>query len=80
MVAEIGFGSLFISLIVSVYGVIAAIYGVNQHQKKWVLSAQQAMRLVFPLLTITVGSLLYLLINNNFEVVYVCCWQDLLLL
>ncbi len=71
MVAEIGFGSLFISLIVSVYGVIAAIYGVNQHQKKWVLSAQHAMRLVFPLLTITVGCLIYLLINNNFEVVYV---------
>ena len=71
MVAEIGFGSLFISLIVSVYGVIAAIYGVQQHHKKWVSSAQLAMRLVFPLLTITVGCLIYLLINNNFEVVYV---------
>ena len=51
MVAEIGFGSLFISLIVSIYGVIAAIYGANNHQKKWISSAQLAMRLVFPLLT-----------------------------
>ena len=71
MVAEIGFGSLFISLIVSVYGVIAAIYGERSHQRKWVLSAQQAMRLVFPLLTVSIGSLLFLILNNNFEVVYV---------
>ncbi len=71
MVAEIGFGSLFISLIISVYGIIAAIYGVRNHQKKWILSAQQSMRLVFPLLTITVGSLIFLLIYDNFEVVYV---------
>lgn len=71
MVAEIGFGSLFISLIVSVYGVIAAIYGDRSHQRKWVLSAQQAMRLVFPLLTLSIGSLLFLILNNNFEIVYV---------
>ena len=71
MVAEIGFGSLFISLIVSVYGVIAAIYGERSHQRKWVLSAQQAMRLVFPLLTVSIGALLFLILNNNFEVVYV---------
>ena len=71
MVAEIGFGALFISLIVSVYGIIAAVYGERNHQRKWILSAQQAMRLVFPLLTISIGSMLYLLLNNNFEVVYV---------
>ena len=57
MVAEIGFGSLFVTLIVSVYGFIAAIYGERNHQKSWVLSAQQAMRLVFPLLTISVACL-----------------------
>lgn len=71
MVAEIGFGSLFISLIVSVYGVIAAIYGERNHQRKWVFSAKQAMRLVFPLLTLSIGSLMFLILNNNFEVVYV---------
>jgi len=71
MVAEIGFGSLYITLIVSVYGFIAAIYGARSHQKSWVLSAQQAMRLVFPLLTISVVCLVYLIITNHFEVVYV---------
>lgn len=71
MVAEIGFGSLFITLIVSVYGFIAAIYGERSHQKTWVQSARQAMRLVFPLLTISIFCLVYLIITNHFEVVYV---------
>jgi len=71
MAAEIGFGSLFVTLIVTVYGFIAAIYGERNHQKSWILSAQQAMRLVFPLLTISVICLVYLIIMNHFEVVYV---------
>ena len=71
MAAEIGFGSLFISLIVSVYGIIAAIYGERNHQRIWVFSANQAMRLVFPLLTLSIGSLLFLILNDKFEVVYV---------
>lgn len=77
MVAEIGFGSLFISLIVSIYGIIAALYGERNHQRKWVLSAKQAMRLVFPLLTISIGSLIFLILNNNFEVVYVASVSSL---
>jgi cytochrome c-type biogenesis protein CcmF len=71
MATEIGFGSLFITFIVSIYGIIAAIYGERSHQKTWVLSAQKAMRLVFPLLTISVASLVYLIVTNHFEVVYV---------
>jgi cytochrome c biogenesis factor len=71
MAAEIGFGSLFITLIVSVYGVIAAIYGERNRQKTWILSARQAMRLVFPLLTISIVCLVYLIVTNHFEVVYV---------
>ncbi len=71
MAAEIGFGSLFVTLIVSIYGFVAAIYGERSRQKAWVLSAQQAMRLVFPLLTISILCLVYLLITNHFEVVYV---------
>ncbi|NQS91636.1 MAG: heme lyase CcmF/NrfE family subunit [Chloroflexi bacterium] len=71
MAAEIGFGALFITLIVAVYGIAAAIYGVKNKEQAWVLSARQAMRLIFPLLTISVGSLLYLLATSHFEVVYV---------
>ena len=77
MIAEIGFGSLFISLIVSVYGLIAAIYGERKNEREWVLSANQAMRVVFPLLTVSIGCLLFLILNNNFEVVYVASVSSL---
>ena len=59
MIAEIGFGSLCLSLVVSVYGLVAAIYGERKHLQKWVLSANQSMRLVFPLLTVSIGALMF---------------------
>lgn len=77
MLAEIGFGSLFVSLIVSAYGVIAAVYGVKNHERNWVQSANLAMRVVFPLLTVSIGCLLFLILNNKFEVVYVASVSSL---
>ncbi len=71
MAAEIGFGALFITLIISFYGIGAAIYGAQNKNQAWISSAKNAMQLVFPLLTISVVSLLYLLVNGHFEVVYV---------
>jgi cytochrome c-type biogenesis protein CcmF len=71
MAAEIGFGSLFISLIISIYGVAAAIYGERNKLRNWVLSAKRAMGLVFPLLTISVFSLVFLLVGDQFDIVYV---------
>ena len=71
MVADVGFGSLFIALIVSIYGVGAAIYGESNRKKDWIFSAKRAMALVFPLLTISILSIIYLLITDHFEVVYV---------
>jgi len=58
-------------LVVSIYGIGAAFYGEQKKQKAWVLSAKRAMTLVFPLLTISVGSLVYLLLTNRFEFEYV---------
>jgi cytochrome c-type biogenesis protein CcmF len=71
MVAEIGFGSLFVTLIVALYGLLAALYGLMKKQAVWVYSARQSMRLVFPLLTIPSVALLYLLGSDHFDVVYV---------
>ena len=71
MAAEIGFGALFITLIISFYGIGAAIYGAQNKDQAWISSAKNAMQLVFPLLTISVVSLLYLLVNGHFEVAYV---------
>ena len=71
MAPDIGFGSLLITLIVSIYGIGAAIYGERKKKKVWILSAKRAMALVFPLLTISIGSLVYLLLTDHFEIVYV---------
>ena len=71
MAADIGFGSLIITLIVSIYGLLAAFYGQQNKKEIWVLSAKRAMSLVFPLLTISVGSLIYLLLMDHFEITYV---------
>jgi len=71
MVANIGFGTLFITFLISLYGIGAAIYGEREKNQLWVDSARHAMSLTFPLLTLSVLSLIYLLVGNHFEVAFV---------
>ncbi len=71
MIAEIGFGTLVITLLLSLYGIVAAVYGVRRDQPAWVESARNAMLLTFPLLTLSALSLIYLLVNHHYEVEYV---------
>jgi cytochrome c-type biogenesis protein CcmF len=71
MVANFGYGALVITFLISIYGVFAAIYGVRRNAPDWVESARSSMLLTFPLLTISSLSLIYLLVNGNFEVKYV---------
>ncbi len=71
MIANLGYGSLVITLIVSIYAIIAAVYGERKNLYKFVESARLALLLTFPLITITVISIIVLLINQNYEVQYV---------
>lgn len=71
MVANIGFGTLFITFIVSIYGIGAVLFGRRTGAVVWVESARYAMSLTFPLLTVSVVSLVYLLVTNHFEVAFV---------
>ncbi len=71
MVANLGFGTLIITFLVSIYGAGAAFYGGRKNKPAWVDSARNAMLLTLPLLTITVLAILYLLITGHFEVQYV---------
>jgi cytochrome c-type biogenesis protein CcmF len=71
MVANLGYGALVITFLVSLYGVGAAIYGVRAKRQAWIESARSAMLLTWPLLTITALSIIYLLVNGNYEVEYV---------
>jgi len=71
MVPNIGYGALFLTFLISIYGVGAAIYGVVKKSPHWVDSARNAMLLTWPLLTISAISLIYLLVNGRYEVEYV---------
>ncbi len=71
MVANLGYGTLVITFLVSIYGVVAAYLGARRHSTALVDSARNAMLLTFPLLSITALSLIYLLVNAHFEIQYV---------
>ena len=71
MVANFGYGALVIAFLISLYGVFAAIYGVRQKAPAWVESARIAMLLTWPLITLSALSIIFLLVNNHYEVEYV---------
>ncbi len=71
MLADLGYGSLIITLFISIYGASAAYFGSRRGKPAWVDSARNAMLLTFPLLTITTLSLLYLLVNAHYEFPFV---------
>lgn len=71
MVANLGYGALVITFLVSIYGVGAAIYGVRKQAPSWVDSARNAMLLTWPLVTIAALSIIYLLVSNHYEISYV---------
>jgi cytochrome c-type biogenesis protein CcmF len=59
------------TLIVALYGIAAAVYGQRTRHELWINSSRQAMALMFPLLTVPVLSLLFLLVSNHYQVAYV---------
>ena len=71
MAANIGFGAQFLTLMISLYGVGAAAIGQRRQEQAWIGSARQAMRLVFPLLTISTAALIYLLVTDQYQIAYV---------
>ncbi len=71
MVANLGFGTLLITFLVSLYGAVAAVYGARKNLPGWVDSARNAMLLTFPLLTITALSIIYLLVTGHYEFPFV---------
>jgi len=71
MLAEFGFGVLVISFIATIYSGFAAFYGVQSKSAALVESARRAQLLTFPLLTVSALALIYMLVNNHFEVAFV---------
>jgi len=71
MMTNLGLGALFLTFVISFYGIGAAIYGSKTKSPAWVASARNAMLLTFPLLTLSALSLIYLLVSGHYEVEYV---------
>jgi cytochrome c-type biogenesis protein CcmF len=71
MIANLGYGALCIALLMSLYGVGAALYGERKRQPQWVDSARNAMLLIFPLITVAALCIISLLVSDHFEVEYV---------
>ena len=71
MIPNFGYGVLVVSFLVALYSVIAAVYGELNKKPALVESARRAMLLTWPLLTLTAGILIYLLVNDHYEVQFV---------
>jgi|CXWL01.1.fsa_nt_gi cytochrome c-type biogenesis protein CcmF len=73
MLAEFGYGVLLVSLIVAIYSGVSAVYGATAPHKSAALveSARRAMLLTFPLISIAAATLIYLLVNDHYEVAFV---------
>jgi len=71
MISDFGYLTLALAFLLSVYGLIAAVWGTIQKSQPWVESARLALILIFPLLTVSLLALTVLLLDNRFDVAYV---------
>ncbi|MEN6300641.1 MAG: hypothetical protein ABFD51_12155, partial [Anaerolineaceae bacterium] len=76
MLANLGYGVLVITLLISLYGIAAAIQGARRKNTSWLDSARNAMLLTGPLVTLAVICLVVLLVNGNYEVEYVASYTS----
>ncbi|MBI5964624.1 MAG: heme lyase CcmF/NrfE family subunit [Chloroflexi bacterium] len=71
MLPEFGYGIALVSFLVALYSLITAVYGATRKSTSMVESARRGMLLTFPLISISAATLIYLLVNNHFEVSFV---------
>jgi cytochrome c-type biogenesis protein CcmF len=71
MIAQFGYGVLAIVFLLALYATGSAAYGYFHREQRWVESGRRAMLLTFPLITVSALTLIYLLVNNHYEVDFV---------
>lgn len=71
MLITLGYSSMIFSFFAAVYGIAALLIGTFTHSSLWIRSGRQSCLILFPLLSISVGSLITLLIRNDYQVDYV---------
>ncbi len=71
MIVQFGYGVLVIALALTVFAAFASIFGGTKKDRRWVNSSRLAMIIIFPLITIGVLTLIYLLVKGDYTVSYV---------
>jgi len=71
MLAQFGFGVFVLTFLLALFGVVAAVVGYFYKSDRWVEAARRAMLLTFPLITLAVLALAYLLVTGHYELQYV---------
>ncbi len=73
MLADLGYAAILIAFLASLFALIAAAYGILNKQPRWVESGRNAILIIFPLILIACGLLVYLILTADFSVKYV--WE-----
>lgn len=71
MIAAFGYFTTALAFLLTVYGLIATVWGLSQQSPAWIESARLALLLIFPLVTAGLFVMVILLLNNRFDVAYV---------
>ncbi|HKZ43456.1 MAG TPA: heme lyase CcmF/NrfE family subunit [Anaerolineales bacterium] len=71
MLADLGFGLMVLTFVTAIFSAVAAVVGVKKKDPRWIESSRRGMILQLPLVSLVVLVLLYLLVNNHYEVKYV---------
>jgi len=71
LIANLGFGALLIAFLLALYSSIISLWGGWKKIPVFLESSRIGLAMIFPLTSLAVGCLLYLLIEGHFEVQYV---------
>jgi cytochrome c-type biogenesis protein CcmF len=71
LIANISYIILWLALVSAVYAGVMALLSVVQHRPAWLESAHRAALLTWPLVTLSMVGLVYLIATNHFELDYV---------
>ncbi len=71
MIPDLGYASLILALLASIFAVGASVYGARVADQRWVESGRNAILAVFPLTLLACLILVYLMWTNDFSVEYV---------
>lgn len=71
MLPILAYLTLSLAFLLALYGLIAVIWGLWDGSPPWIESARRALPLIFILVTVSVGVMVYLLLAHRFDVAYV---------